>query len=368
MLTRRSFFTAIGAAGLLPMLGSSVFAAASQRLYLNAYGANGGFGLAGFDSEGNIRYRLPLSGRGHSFARRADGRVAVAFSRRPGDYALAFDPQAGTAMHLIPAAEDRNFCGHGAFTPDGRLMFATEAVGSTGDGVLGIYDATAGWKRVGEISTRGLDPHEVRLMPDGRTLAVANGGILMRSDMPRLKLNIPDMDPSLVYLDSRDGSLIRQIRPATELRQLSIRHIAIDRRGRVAVAMQYEGPVADRVPLVAVHDAPAGTDRLDYLPMPEDQRLAMRQYCGSAATDDSRRYLAVSSPRGNRVLVWDMERLALVHVGEARDVCGVAALPESGFLASNGLGRLFRLDTESRLDAVAEAARLQWDNHMVAIG
>lgn len=366
MVTRRAALTGLGVAGLLPLLGSAALGSTRTRLYLNAYGDKGAFGLAGFDADGRIRYQLPLPGRGHSFARRDDGRIAVAFSRRPGDYALVFDPVAGTALHLIPAAEDRNFCGHGAFTTDGRLMYATEAIGSTGDGVLGIYDTAGGWTRVGEIRTHGLDPHEVRLMPDGRTLVVANGGILMRSDMPRLKLNIPDMDPSLVYLDARDGSLVRQIRPATELRQLSIRHIAIDRRGRVAVAMQYEGPEIDPVPLVALHDAPAGSGRLDYLPMPEEQRLAMRQYCGSAAMDSSGRYLAVSSPRGNRVLVWDMDRLALARVGEARDVCGIAAQPDAGFLVSNGLGRMYRLGDDGRMAAMAEAGRLQWDNHMVA--
>ncbi|MBS4045371.1 MAG: DUF1513 domain-containing protein [Alphaproteobacteria bacterium] len=368
MIPRRAVLSGLGAAGLLPLFGSAAFGATQTRLYLNAYGDKGAFGLAGFDADGQIRYRLPLPGRGHSFAKREDGRIAVAFSRRPGDYALVFDPVAGTALHLIPAAEDRNFCGHGAFTTDGRLMYATEAIGSSGDGVLGIYDAADGWKRVGEIRTHGLDPHEVRLMPDGQTLVVANGGILMRSDMPRLKLNIPEMDPSLVYLNARDGSLVRQVRPDAELRQLSTRHIAIDRRGRVAVAMQYEGPETDPVPLVAVHDAPGGSGRLDYLPMPEEQRAAMRQYCGSAAMDGSGRYLAVSSPRGNRVLVWDMERLALVQVGEARDVCGIAAQPDAGFLVSNGLGRMYRLGEDGHMGAVSEAGRLQWDNHMVSAG
>lgn len=364
MMARRSVLAGLGAASVLPLLGSAASGAAAARLYLNAYGDRAAFGLAGFDADGQIRYRLPLPGRGHSFARRADRRIAVAFSRRPGDYALVFDPVDGTAQHLILAAEDRNFCGHGAFAADGRLMFATEAIGSTGDGVLGIYDAADGWRRIGEFSTHGLDPHEIRLMPDGRTLVVANGGILMKADMPRLKLNIPDMDPSLVYLDARDGSLMRQIRPAADLRQLSIRHIAIDRHGRVAVAMQYEGPETDPVPLVALHDAPAGAGHLDYLPMPEEQRMAMRQYCGSAAMDVSGRHLAVSSPRGNRVLVWDMDRLALAHAGEARDVCGIAAQPEAGFLVSNGLGHIYRMDRDG-LQVLGNAEGLQWDNHMV---
>src|SRR3546814_13522316 len=71
---------------------------------------------------------------------------------------------------LIAAAEDRNFCGHGAYSADGRRMFATEVVASTGNGVLGIYDVRDGYRRVGEFSTRGLDPHEILLMPDRQTL------------------------------------------------------------------------------------------------------------------------------------------------------------------------------------------------------
>ncbi len=365
MLTRRSALLSLGATALLPL---ATQATPGERLYLNAFGEKGSFGLAAFDGDGRIRYQLPLPQRGHSFARRADGRMAVAFSRRPGSFALVFDPVAGTAIRTIAAAEDRDFCGHGTFSADGRLLFTTEVVGSTGEGVLGIYDAAEDFTRVGEFATHGLDPHEMRLMPDGSTLVVANGGILMRADMPRLKLNIADMDPSLVYLDARDGRLLAQIRPAAALRQLSLRHIAIDRHGRVAVAMQYEGPEDDPVPLVALHDAPAGAAGLEYLAMPEADRAGMRQYCGSAAMDAGGRHLAVSSPRGNRVLVWDLDSRIMVQSAEARDVCGIAAQARSGFLASNGLGRMFSLMAGSGIEELTARSRLQWDNHMVIAG
>lgn len=363
-ITRRAALSFLGAAALLP---AGLRAAAPERLYLNAYGEKGGYGFAAFDSEGNIHYQRPLPQRGHSFARSPDGRIAVAFARRPGDFAFAFDPQSGDSGRLIPAAADRSFCGHGAFTADGRLMFATEVIASTGEGVLGIYAVRETWARVGEYRTHGLDPHEVRLMPNGRTLVVANGGILMRSDLPRLKLNLQDMDPSLVYLDAADGRVIAQIRPEKELHQLSIRHIAIDSKGRVAIAMQYEGPEEDDVPLVALHDASSGAKTLRYLAMPAEQRAALQQYCGSATVDSSGRYLAVSSPRGNRVLVWDMDREELVQVGEARDICGIAPQAGTGFYASNGLGRLFKLQTGGQIEDLATRSRLQWDNHMVAV-
>ena len=363
-VSRRHALALFGAAALLP---AGARATAADALYLNAWGGKGGYGFAAFDTAGNIRYRCPLPQRGHSFAHSPDGRFAVAFARRPGDFAFVFEPRGGTEERLIPAALDRSFCGHGAFTADGRLLFATEVIASTGEGVLGIYAADAAWTRVGEYRTHGLDPHEVRLMPDGRTLVVANGGILMRSDLPRLKLNIADMDPSLVYLDVRNGGVTAQIRPEQALHQLSIRHIAVDRRGRVAVAMQYEGPEDDDVPLVALHDAPAGAASLRYLPIPDGHRRAMRQYCGSAAIDRRGRHLAVSSPRGDRVLVWDLEQETMVRMATARDVCGVAPQPAGGFLASNGLGQLFRMQTGGPIQDLAARSAFQWDNHMVEV-
>lgn len=366
MATVVSRRTAIGLLAASAILPTGIARAGAGPFYLNAYGSKAGFGVAGFDATGRIRYSLALPGRGHSFARSRG--IAVAFSRRPGDYAVVFSVQDGKERHRIVAAEDRNFCGHGAFTADGRLLFATEVVGSTGEGVLGIYDAAQGYRRIGEYPTHGLDPHEIRLMPDGRTLAVANGGILMLADMPRLKLNIPDMDPSLAYLDAATGRLIRQVRPARELRQLSIRHIAIDRRGRVAIAMQYEGPETDEVPLVAWHGGPEDRAGLRFLPMPPEQRAGLRQYCGSVAMNGEGRLLAVTSPRGNRMLLWDIEDGRYLAAAEMPDICGVAAQTDGpGFIVSNGLGRIAGWTDSAGLAALNDADGQRWDNHTMAI-
>lgn len=358
--------TAIGLLAVSALFPTGIARAATGRLYLNAYGSKAGFGVAGFDAAGRIRYSLGLPRRGHSFAHSRD--IAVAFSRRPGDYAVVFAVRDGKERHRIAAAEDRSFCGHGAFAADGRLLFATEVVGSTGEGVLGIYDATQGYRRIGEYPTHGLDPHEIRLMPDRRTLVVANGGILMLADMPRLKLNIPDMDPSLVYLDAATGRLIRQVRPAHDLRQLSIRHIAIDRRSRVAIAMQYEGPETDEVPLVAWHGGPEDRQGLRFLPMPPEQRAGLRQYCGSATVDSEGRLLAVTSPRGNRMLLWDMDAGRYLAAAEMSDICGVAAQADGpGFIVSNGLGRVAAWSEGTVLAALNDVGGHHWDNHMMAI-
>jgi hypothetical protein len=141
-------------------------------------------------------------------------------------------------------------------------------------------------------------------MPDGATLVAANGGIRTHPDTERAKLNLDSMRLSLAYLDLASGRLRDAFGLAPRLHRLSIRHLAVNRDGLVAVAVQYEGSGRDRVPLVGLHDG--GAIRLLDAPAAIERR--MRQYAGSVAFDRSGRMLAVSCPRGNLITFWDAEK------------------------------------------------------------
>ena len=43
--------------------------------------------------------------------------------------------------------------------------------------MIGVRDAQDGYRQIGELPSDGIGPHEATLMPDGKTLVVANGGI-----------------------------------------------------------------------------------------------------------------------------------------------------------------------------------------------
>lgn len=187
----------VGALGLPRSPG----AAPRRRLYLGARAdAEGGYRVSGFRASGAGAFDLGLPDRGHSFAVRQDRRTAVVFARRPGRFALALDLARGAASAEFVAPRDRHFYGHGAFGPDGRFLYASENDFAGERGVIGVYDAAKGYRRVGELSSHGIGPHEVALLSDGVTLAVANGGILTRPDLPRVKLNVATMAPSLCYV------------------------------------------------------------------------------------------------------------------------------------------------------------------------
>ena len=108
--------------------------------------------------------------------------------------------------------------------------------------MLGLYDAADGYRRVGEVDAAGIGPHDIALLPDGRTLAVANGGILTLPETGRAMLNVDSMQPSLNLIEAASGRLVDAQRLAPELHQLSIRHLAQAPDGLIAAGMQWEGP------------------------------------------------------------------------------------------------------------------------------
>ncbi len=367
-ISRRGMLAALAVtlpALTLPRAGR---AAARPKLYLSARGdAGGGYWATGIRPEGSIAFDIRLPARGHSMAFAPGGRTAVFFGRRPGDFALVVDIERGVALRQIAAAPGRWFNGHGVFADGGARLVASETVADTGDGMIGVYDPADGWRRIGEWRSGGLDPHDIRLLSDSGTLVVANGGILRHSDAPRAILNLDTMAPSLAYLDLRHGSLLATAALPPALHQLSIRHLAIAPGDKVAVAMQYEGPAGDAVPLIGMHHL--GDAAIRPIAPPPDAIRSMRQYCGSAAVDGSGRFLGVTSPRGGTVLFWDLREGRFAGAYRMEDCCGIAADATPGmFLLSSGYGAVTRYDARVRraehLEPPLDGAK--WDNHMIA--
>ena len=233
---------------------------------------------------------------------------------------------------------------------------------------LGVYDARDGFARLGEIPSHGIGPHEIALLPDGATLAVANGGIATHPDLPRVKRNLAAMAPSLCYVDRRDGTLLGACRLPPALHRLGIRHLAVGRGVVVAVAMQYEGPRGDLVPLVAVHRGGPGRGTLRPLPAPPAALRAMMQYCGGVAFDSSGRFIAASAPRGDLVTFWDAA--GWVSSAPVPDGSGVAPAGRPGeFIATGGRGGGFLIDARSGVARTIGSGFLRkgrWDNHLAA--
>jgi hypothetical protein len=357
MLDRRSFLEACGAAfvaGLDPLRHAAL--AESETLFVSAcMKPDGRYAAALFTESGAILHLEDCPGRAHDVAVcPASGRVA-AFARRPGTFAILFDPNGRRAPFAVTSAPGRHFYGHGVFSPDGRLLYATENDFQAARGVVGVYDASDRFRRIGEFDTHGIGPHELLMAPDGRTLAVANGGIETHPDFGRAKLNLDSMQPSIVLLDAATGALLEQHACEPRWHQLSIRHLGFDGRGDLWFGCQYEGPAADAPPLIG---RVRRGDRLALMELPKPQQHAMRNYVGSVAANRAGDRIAFSSPHGNIIVVVDTAG-RLVDSFALSDGCGLAASGGS-FLATSGEGWIAVLGDERP----PVAAGVRWDNHI----
>lgn len=330
------------------------------------------FAIVLLSSEGRILREVPLSARGHDIALHKESGRAVAFARRPGTFAAAFETHTAREPFIFNAIEGRHFYGHGAFSADGRLLYVSENDIAAGRGVIGIYDVAAGYKRIGEHQSHGTGPHEIILLGDRRTLAVANGGIDTVPEAGRAMLNLEEMRPNLAFVDAQSGDLLARHELAPELNRLSIRHIAADAHGAVWFGGQWEGESAETPELIgrAGRDAP-----IRLITPPAALGLALKGYIGSVAASGDGSIVAASAPKAGRILYIATESGAVIAESAVADGCGVAGEEGPAFAVTSGQGA-FRHETASvtkeaqsstapaRLLDARTLAGISFDNHL----
>lgn len=360
LIDRRNFLRAAGA-GFVAASSPSSFAATlrADAVFATAFQKrDGSYGAAILSEEGRLLHAITLPDRGHDITFDPVSKRSVVFARQPGTFAVVFDLTGKQAPHTIASVEGRHFYGHGVFSPDGSLLYATENDFDTTAGMVGVYDASDRFRRIGEFATHGVGPHELILLGDGRTIAVANGGIETHPDFGRAKLNIATMQPSFAFIDRVTGELIEKHVLPPDLHQLSIRHMAIDKRGAIWFGCQHEGPATERPLLVGT--ARRG-DALKMIDMPEDILGGFRNYIGSVAANPAAGTVAVSSPQGNAYAIIDALSGTVVSSSSLTEVCGLAP-DRDGFFVTTGLG-----DLAPRQSTPHREPDYVWDNHVLAI-
>ncbi|MGD9914012.1 MAG: DUF1513 domain-containing protein [Rhizobiaceae bacterium] len=360
LIDRRDFLKAAGigfVAALAPRGGEAL--AAADAVFATAYQRRDGqYGVAVLSEDGKPIYSTPLPERGHDITFDPVSRRSVVFARQPGTFMVVFDHSGEIAPVTIPSIAGRHFFGHGVFSPDGALLYATENDFDNAAGMVGVYDARDGFRRLGEFPTHGIGPHELVLLPDGETLGIANGGIETHPDFGRAELNLSTMKPSFALVDRGTGDLRELHELPAALHQLSIRHMDIAADGAVWFGCQHRGPAGERPPLVGV--ARRGED-LRLIDIADDALADLRNYVGSVAANRDANIVAVSSPQGNAFLTFDATTGEVLARQSLQEVCGLAA-DAAGFLATTGTGLLHRPDGSDRSEP-----DYVWDNHLLRI-
>jgi hypothetical protein len=241
---------------------------------------------------------------------------------------------------------------------DGSLLFTAENDFEAGGGRIGVWDTQQGYKPVDEWQSGGIGPHDIKRLPGTETLVVANGGIDTHPDTGRTKLNVGTMRSNLAYV--ADGEVLEVAELPTDLQKNSMRHLAIGPDGSVTFGMQWQG--SGPVPaLVGRHSR--GSD-LTLLEAPANNLRDMDGYVGSIAVSQDGRTIAVTSPRGDILQLYDTRSSRLLDIQRLKDVSGVVAA-NAGFVFTTGTGRLVGL--AGRKITQEKQETVIWDNHLVLI-
>ena len=323
--------------------------------------ADGTYAVLVLAEDGRILREIPMSARGHDIAIDHARRRAVIFARRPGFFALAFDVEGHREPEVFTPPPDRHFYGHGVFARDGRLLYATEHNVDTGDGMIGIYDATGGWQRVGEFPSCGIGPHEAILLSDGRTLAVANGGFGNDPATGRESIGVADMEPNVAFVDTATGALQARHGLPAAINLLSLRHLAETPRGDIWFGAQWQGGLEDTPALIGR----VGRHKpIAVLETAAPLGIAPKGYIGAVAVSADGRLLAASAPLAGRIVYADTETGRIVRETVIKDSSGITlGSGASEFAMSNGQG-IVRIEDGAGPPREATFSGAEFDNHL----
>lgn len=360
---RRRDFLLLAASSVTPRISFSLWESVDGKYIFSANNYAGIHYLSRVNRLSNDKKSIEIPFRAHDVLS-LNEEVVVGFGRRPGMQCVKVDFSSGE-ITTLEASKGRHFYGHGCLSDDNKVLFTSENDYENARGVIGIRDVKT-LKVIGEFPSYGIGPHDIHLMPDQKTLVVANGGVQTHPDFGRRQLNLKTMQSSLVYLGSQSGKKLGEYRIDDKL--LSLRHLTVTAQGDVGVAAQFKGDIYRYKPhtLVAWQNY-AGP--LEALKIADVDLEWCRGYMADLAFDPKLQLLAVTSPRGNIVTFWDVKTQRYLYSVNVPEVSAIQYLSEQQrFLVSSATGLLLEIRAthdDAQISVSKSFANLQWDNHLI---
>lgn len=240
-------------------------------------------------------------------------------------------------VRKVETVKERLFYGHGAFTPDGKTLFATETeVDADYKGMIAVRDGKT-FQILDAMPTYGAAPHDCQLIDGGKTLVVTNGGAPVDRE-PR---------PSVTYVELSTKKLLTRLEFETPL--INAGHLALTASGDMAVvSAPREGlpDMVDRVGGVSLRRGDQPLRTMQIKGVTDKLKGEVLSVCIHEATGVA----ACTCPLGNLVTFWDLQDRKLIKSVEFRRPRGVAlTLDNAHFVVSFGEGEI----------AMTSAARLE---------
>ena len=340
----------------------------SER-WLSAQGEKAGsYGLGVINQEKSLSIDSQFRGHGLCQNPKLQHQV-VMFSRRPGTTGLVLNINTMKTEQTFECEANHHMHGHGCFSHDGLFLFTAESNYKTGQGIISVRDCK-NFNVIKRISSYGIGPHEIALMPDKKTLVIANGGLLTHPDSVREILNLDTMSSNLSLVNWHTGELVKQF-TAPE-KKASIRHLDVASDGTIAFAMQVQrGAIThdNLVPLAAIVK-PQDND-ISLLSIPAPVHLKLHDYIGSIRINKESNTLAMTSPKGDTALFYDLNSTELKGTHTFHDVCGLTiSSDQKHYVLSNSAGKIRHIDSRSFKEEKEKRLHFpnhQWDNHMITL-
>jgi hypothetical protein len=258
------------------------------------------FVLCLFDLDGPHSHTIDMEFFGHGFAPHPFERGRAVIFEKKGPGCCELDLVEGRATRSIKTPPGRAFYGHGAFSRDGQVLFATENRLATNDGLICVRDGKT-YQELAEFPTYGKSPHDCHLVDEGHTLVITNGGGTIDDALAQAA-------PSVTFVDAASNKLLERVTFATP--RINAGHLALSRRGDlVAISAPRDG-----LPKTALGGVTMRTGQGEFLTMSEPPDVIARMVGESLSLciDEATSVVGVTNPDGNIVTFWDIRQKRLV--------------------------------------------------------
>lgn len=272
--------------------GGSFFQEGAQRFVLT---------LINLDGERKKARLIATSFLPHAITIDPNDPTKAAVFEKKGPGACCVDLAAGRVIRPLRSPAERHFYGHGAYSADGSLVYATESyLNDEHRGALVVRDAKT-FEEVGTVPTFGTAPHDCLLLDDGTTMVVTNGGGPLKGGAM----------PSITYVDLKTETLLEEVR--LKAPRFNTGHLAVSSRGDLAVVSAPRDGLPGKGPgLGAVSLKPQGLS-IDTMRKPKKVADRMKGETLSVLIHEPDDRVFATHPAGDMVTVWSMSERKLLH-------------------------------------------------------